>query len=177
MRGLLRCVPFARECGDFCTVGDSVKCSDWVAPAVSLSEGLRLHRASLSLLTRPTASPFGPPNKTGVHLATRGCRRKKVSKERRALRAALYLIFAALISSFVVVMLARSRLATTFCFLATVGAVGAEGRWVGLALLARAGGSCFCEIGYSAFRQVANRKVALHVCSSSCHIGIPTLES
>ena len=101
-------MPFARECGDLGTVGDSVRCSDEVAPAVYSIRGLRLHRASLSLL-----------------------RLKKVSKERRALRAALHLITTVLFSGFAVVMLARSRLAINFCALHYFRGVGMDIRRVG----------------------------------------------
>jgi hypothetical protein len=52
VRGLPWCLPFTRECGDFGTDGDSVRCSDWVASVVSLQEGLRpAGAASLSFVS------------------------------------------------------------------------------------------------------------------------------
>jgi hypothetical protein len=67
VRGLSICVALARECGDLCTVGDSVRCSDWVASVVSLTRGIA-PPAGLTFFASPKeskqrkASPAGSPS-------------------------------------------------------------------------------------------------------------------
>jgi hypothetical protein len=83
---------------------------------------------------------------------------KKVSKERRALRAALHLALFIAIANGIRVVLARSRLAMEFCALNSFRGVGVEGRWGGLAALAHAPGLAFADGGDSACGSVVNPK-------------------
>jgi len=78
MRVLDFFLPFARECGDICFIslyGEVLRCG---------CTGCLFERACaccgpyFPLVTRLAASPFGPPNKAGVHWAKLGCRQRKV---------------------------------------------------------------------------------------------------